>query len=300
MSSFIRREIDLKFTLDGTSGTFNSSGANTVTLTGLRVSASIVFQQGPAFGELDMRVFGAPLDVMNKLTILQNAFNKGVNNTVDVIAGDADNGKALVFSGTMYECWADVSGAPDVALVVTAKAGSLASYTPVAPLSYKGGIDAATIASSIAQSWSPSPLVLENSGVNVHLRNQYLPGDANSQIAALSRMAHFDYHIDEAVGVLAIWPKGLARGSQGVTISADTDLVGYPAYTQKGIMVTTLYNPNIRVGQPVNVKSNVLTPVNGQWNPTTIGHDLESETPEGKWFTHVECDVFGSAINGGQ
>ena len=296
MSSFVKRKINLKFSLDATAGTFTTSGSNVVTLTGLRVSASIVYQKGGAFGELDFKVFVAPLDVMNKLTILQNAFNANVQNSVEVIAGDDVSGLNTVFVGGIQEAWVDANGAPDVAFIVKGYTSLSSAFQPATPLSFKGSVDVASAAASIAAQMTPQ-LVLENSGVHIQVSNAYLHGDANNQLRTLARMGNFDYTIDGAAGVLAIWPKGLARGTQGVEISADTDLIGYPAYTQKGIMITTLYNPSVRVGGPVVVKSKVLTPANGQWNPTTIGHDLESETPGGKWFTHLECDVFGRSLD---
>ena len=35
---------------------------------------------------------------------------------------------------------------------------------------------------------------------------------------------------------------------------------------------------------------------NGTWNVFNITHDLESETPGGKWFTTIDCSLFGQVL----
>ena len=126
--------------------------------------------------------------------------------------------------------------------------------------------------------------------MDAQLDNPYLPGDAMQQLRALAEQADFEWSTDEA-GVLAIWPRGKPRDTAAVQVSKDTDLVGFPSYNDKGVMLTTLFNPSVRVNGPVNVDS-ASTPANGVWYPFHVQHDLEAEVPEGRWFTHMECQRF--------
>lgn len=286
--AFVKRKINLRFVLDAAAGTFTDGGANVVDLTGLRVHCSIVNNQSTTMDQCDLEIYGMPLGVMNRLTILQNGYTQGIFNQVQVTAGDGDN-MALIFAGQIFTAWADFSGQPEAVFQVSALASLGSSYASVAPTSFKGTVDAATVASSIAGQMTP-PLTLHNSGVSVQLDNPYLPGDAMAQLRALADQADFEWSTDEA-GVLAIWPRGKPRDTQAVSISKDTDLVGFPSYNDKGVVLTTLFNPSVRVNGPVSVES-ASTPANGVWYPFHVQHDLEAEVPEGRWFTHLECQRF--------
>jgi hypothetical protein len=70
-------------------------------------------------------------------------------------------------------------------------------------------------------------------------------------------------------------------------------MVGYPRFTEQAIAFDTLFNPAIGFGGSVQVQS-LLTPACGKWTVYQMSYHLQSETPNGAWFTHVECTVFGS------
>lgn len=285
---FVKRKINLRFTLDAQAGTFTESGSNTVDITGLRVHCSIVNNQSTTLDQCDLEIYGMPLGIMNRLTILQNAYTRGIDNQVEVTAGDGDN-MALIFSGQIFQAWADFSGQPEAVFQLSALSSLGSSYASVTPTSFKGSVDAATVASSIAGQLTP-PLTLHNSGVTAQLNNPYLPGDAMHQLRALAEQADFEWSMDE-VGVLSIWPRGQGRDTAQVLISPATGLVGFPSYNDKGVMLTTLYNPSVRVNGPIQVES-ASTPANGTWYPFHVQHDLESEVPDGRWFTHLECQQY--------
>ena len=289
MTTFAHRKINLRFTLDAPSGVFKESGTNTVDLTGLRVKATLAANSSVSMNQCNLEIYGMPLGLMNQLTVLQNGYTQGIFNQVEVTAGD-DNAMALIFSGGIYTGWADAQSQPDVAFVVQAFTELQNAYLSVPPTVFNGSVDAATIAASIAAQMQP-PLTLQNSGVNAQITDPHYRGDPLAQLRQLSRDADFEYGTD-ITGVLAIWPRGQARDTvMAPTISKDTGLIGYPAYNDRGIMFSTLFNPGIVVNGPVSVESG-LTPANGTWYPFTVQHVLESEQPNGDWFTHVEAQKF--------
>jgi hypothetical protein len=51
-------------------------------------------------------------------------------------------------------------------------------------------------------------------------------------------------------------------------------------------MVTTMFNPSIKIGGQVQVQSSILPP-SGKYTVVQISHSLESITPDGQWFTHI-------------
>lgn len=297
--SFSKRHITLRFKL--AQGAFDQNDNDSFEVAGLRVSATITKAGGASQSNLSLRVFGLPLSVMNKLTILGKPLVDGRSNTVSVLAGSDASGQAAVFEGTISEAWVDAGGAPAVSFMVAAFSGIVPALKPIAPTSYKGPIDAALAASALAQENGYS---FENSGVQVTLRSPYYPGTMLSQLEAMAQEGDFNYILDDnavspggiATGkTLAIWPKDGSRNGDIPLIAPDTGLVGYPTRTENGILVRTLFNPNLVFGGQIQVESS-LTPANGKWSIFRIEHELESETPGGKWFTSAECSIFGQGV----
>ena len=284
--SFLERKIGLQFQL-GT-GSFGASGFNTVDVPdGLRISAQITKAGGVSMTDLQLRVYGLSLDLMNTLSTLGKPLTDGRNNTVTVTAGDADIGMSTVFVGTIFQAWADMQAAPEGAFVVEAHTGLLDALRPLAPTSIKGYADAAFLISGLAQQMG---YTFENSGVSVKLSNPYLHGTGRDQILQLAEAAHINVLFDDTN--IAIWPKGGQRNKSAVLISPDTGLVGYPAWTANGLVLMTEFNPSITFGAPVQVQSSI-TPACGSWTVFKVEHDLETQTPGGKWFTRLEATVLG-------
>lgn len=286
--AFVKRHIKLRFQL-GT-GAFGQDGSDTIEVSGLRVSASIVAPGGEFMTSADLRIFGLPPSVMNKLTILGSLINDARRNAVTVFAGDDDSGMAVVFSGTIREAWVDTRAAPAVSFVVAATIGFFDALKPVPPTSFKGTVDAALVVASLA---GQSGYLLENSGVNAQLSNPYLSGTMVEQLRTIAREGNFNAVIDDDASPtkkIAIWPAGATRGGQEILLSAETGMVGYPDRTEAGVMIQSLFNPSLVFGIAVQVKSQI-TPVNGRWTVAKVVHELESEMPDGKWFTTIECSL---------
>lgn len=285
--SYARRRIDLKFQLG--KGNFGDSGFDTVDLTGLRVSAHISKAGGVSLSSLDMRVYGMSLSTMNQLSTLGKPLVDGRNNTVTLSAGDDESGMAVVFTGTIQQAWSDMTNAPEGSLTVSAFSGILDALKPLPPSSFKGQADASVIVAGLASQMGYN---FENGGVTVQLANPYYPGTGRQQLESVARAGPFNFFIDDTTNTLAIWPIGGVRGAQVPLISPETGLIGYPAHTDQGISLTTLYNRAITFGANVQVQSS-LTPACGLWTVFKVDHSLESETPGGKWFTSCECNLPG-------
>lgn len=288
--TFVTRKINLTFILG--QGAFGESGADTVELTGLRTSCAITKAGGASMTMMELRVWGMPLDTMQRLTVLNKlAYEQERFNSVTVTAGDDENGMGVVFTGTIKEAWADASNPPDVAFVVSAFSGGLDAVRPVAPTSYNGPVAVDVLLSSIAAQMVP-PRSLENNGVQTVLESPYLPGTLRDQALAVARSARCNMLIDDQV--LAIWPLGQTRSSLTLRIAPDSGLIGYPQFTQNGIALTTLFTPSLTFGQPIEVES-PLGAANGSWVVAAVQHNLDAELPGGQWFTRVECGLLGHA-----
>jgi hypothetical protein len=286
--TFAKRIINLQFTLG--QGDFGTAGQDTVTLEGLRCSVEIA-QAGLQMAQLDLRVWGMKLEQMNKLTVLNKlAYDEVYQNTVTVMAGDSESGVAVCFQGIIQEAWADGRQPAEMVFQVLAFSGLYERTKPIPPTSYNGSVDVATVISGIAAQMG---MGFENSGVTGQIANPYLPGDLGRQLERICAAADCNYTIDDVAQVVAVWPKGKARNGESVLISPDTGLIGYPAFTQNGIQLTTLYNPSLVFGRSVNIES-AITPAGGSWSIAAVSHVLESEMPGGAWDTSIECGYLGA------
>jgi hypothetical protein len=132
-------------------------------------------------------------------------------------------------------------------------------------------------------------LTLENNGVSVKLQNPYYGGSPWTQAVQIARHANIDMYVDR--GTLAITPAGQPRQSGGTPlIAASTGMIGYPAFRDAAIIITSLFNPAVQVGGQIQVQSD-LTPACGTWYVTHLMYNLEAAMPHGHWFQVMEATL---------
>lgn len=287
--AFVRRSISITFTLG--EGTYGETSSNSVTLSGLRVSATIENAGGRAMGTADVRIYGMTQSMMNQLSTLGMVVTTLRRNTIQINAGDYGGVLSEVFQGTIYDAYIDFSNMPDVFFHVTASCNGDASVYPNTPISYDGDVDAATLLSSLATKMG---LSFENNGVSETLSYPYYAGTLRAQADKIVRDAGIEWN-GGANGVLAIWYPGEARGSSAITVSPDTGMVGYPDYSSLGLTITHLFNPNFGLGAKISVESSLPNAV-GEWVITKLSHNLESELPGGRWFSQIEVARAGITV----
>lgn len=279
--TFVSKRIDLTINL-GT-GQFGESGANTVTLTGLRIRADVQEYGADAMPQCQLRVYGLTLSMMNQLTSI-GPINSAVlyRNSAIIAAGDDGSALTTLYTGTIWKAWADLNQAPDAVLNIIAAGGLAASLKPVAASSYPGSADVGTIMQQLA---TLAGFSFVNHGVSVQLSTPYFYGTALAQIRECVRAADINFTIDN--GALEIWPKNGARNLSSIPIiSSQTGMVGYPAFSSNELVLTTLFNPSIKIGGVVQVESSLLVAC-GKWKVIQVAHSLESETPGGQWFSSI-------------
>lgn len=334
------RQVDILFTLAQDSA--GSAGVETLTLSGYRVRCQIASTGLESGMACAVRVEGLslPLPLLNRLSLMQEGMAAQTRNTVTIMAGDGAGQGArampVVFSGGVVEAFVDYANSPDVAFELRAFSGALPAAVPVAPTSFGGDVAVATLMQVLA---TKAGLAFANYGVQTMLRGGvYYKGSVAEQVDSCARAARISYQI--GVGVLAIWPAGMVAQAQGQahTVSVATGLVGYPSYSQYGVLFQTVFNPDILFRDTVCLQTGGFTPqgagqasaaqtgttagvsgqtgstpagatqagdvplpTRGMWVVQSVRHDLQTEQPDGPWFTTVEAarpDFAGQAYAG--
>lgn len=288
MSDLVQRRIDATITLG--SGKFGEDIGDTITVTGLRIMASVNSVGGEAQGQATIRIFGLPLSVMNKLTSIGPIMTQvRMKNIIQIAAGDRDGPMTTVFRGVINTAYAELNSSPDVALSIVAFAAYGEAVKPVEASSFTGSADVATIMAQFAKQAGYS---FQNSGVNIKLSNPYFPGTLLEQIKACARHAGINHSIDN--GTLRIWPYGSSTADPVIELSPGNGLVGYPTMNSQYIMLKSVFIPNAKLGQKVRVSGSAIEAVNGEWTIFTVIHNLESRTPGGSWFTELQVFTNGN------
>lgn len=289
--SFVKRilQVTVKLATDpGTNqpATFTGigDGGDTATFENKRTTARIQNSGAPGGSMASISVYGLTLSVMDQLSTLGMVFSMIPRNTLTVQAGDSESGLSTVFAGTIIQGYADFNASPDVPFNFECQSGLAEAVIPVPATSYKGSTDVGTIMSSLAKQMN---LGFENNGVSQQVANPYYPGSALQQMRRAAEDANINAEIVNGV-TLAIWPKGGSRGGAAVLVAPPPagGMILYPSYTQQGIMLKTVFNPQIGFGGLVNVRS-LLKKANGTWAVYKIDHALDSQVPRGKWESTI-------------
>lgn len=279
--SYTTRAIDVTVQLG--KGSFGTSGANTVKLSGLRVAATIRKYGSPGFDTASVRMYGLPSSLMNQVSTLGAPIPMERDNNVLIEAGDPINGMSLVFQGTIQNAWQEFDGAPDTYLTIDSVSGAFAAMQPTPAISFPGSADVATIISGIATRIGRT---FNNAGVQVTLSNPYFAGTPLEQAQKCARAANVEFYDDGST--FYIWPKTGNRSGAVPLISPQSGLVGYPKYTSQGMQFRCLYNPSILFGGLIKMQSSIQ-PACGTWYVNELTYNLAAQIPNGPWFCEVGC-----------
>lgn len=313
--SFSRRIINVTFSLAKANGTFDEAGNNSLTVRNLRSRVTIQSTQGgpTAFlSQCSLQIWGmknTDMASMSTLGLTQGIYTKAGTNaqTQLVIQAGDKNGMTTVFGGVIYAAHVEYNQQPDVPLVVYASATQGLQLTTLAPSSYEGSFDVATMLQGIA---STAGLGFVNNNVTAKLAHHCVGGSAFNQIDDICQASGTNWGITADGKSLVIWPISKFRDdSEPIELRSGHGLVGYPEYSVQGINVVSEFNPNIMYGRQVSVKSSIPEPsassaaavaikaagggpntpvgATGTFYVNEVVHDLSCNLPDGPWYTRA-------------
>jgi hypothetical protein len=276
---FVKRQIEVVF-IDQ-----KSNKDNTVTLEGHRCDC-VVSNAGMMNGSmLELRIFGMSLASMSKYSSTGTMINTGnANREIGVVVLAGDEGKVLgqIFTGDVISAYMDFASVPDVSFVISATEGFNTQLLIAPPQSFKGSSDVGEMLKAIATN---AGFKFLNYGVSKTLTDHYSSGSAIDQINAICKAAKIPKKIED--GVFSIWNNDSGIDQGAITaINAESGLVGYPSFDKAGLIIKTLFNPNITQGAKIKLTS-VIPPANGTFDIYGVSHHLSTVSVSGSWFTEI-------------
>ncbi|GAN69281.1 hypothetical protein [Acetobacter orleanensis] len=309
-TSLQNRAVDVTFRL--LSQAFGPNGEDTLTLSGLRVHAEITQARFPTAESATVRIEGMTPDVMNRLSMAAPDSARQSASELILTTGDGAGGNTLVFQGGVTLAYVDYTTAPDVAFVAQAFSTVLPNAMPATPTGYRGAIPVSHVLKTIADK---AGLTLRGQGVTAIVHDPYFHGSPGQQLGQCLETVPLCAGLGR--GELSVWPTSafanrtplsptilhsaptppmFVNPAQALSVSAETGLIGYPAWSAGGLALRMLFNPLVTFNSLIALHSryqpagwgqqNGPVPV-GLWTVTQVHHTLQTQTPHGAWFTNV-------------
>jgi len=279
MKTFKKRGIKVLFKLS--KETFNSNKDNTIEISGLAVRANIEAMLGMSFAQ--MTIMGLPLDVIGRITVTRalTVLNEWQRNQVTLKLDDGSE----IFSGDIVVALPDYNAAPNIPLMIQAQALYNVLLIPTQPKSFPGDTQVSFIMEQLAKE---AGCFLVNHGVNKTLSNQSLNGDLLNMMRTVATAAKIDLYPDGHV--IHIMEKGAPRRDVPVETLNRTNIVGYPTPIDFGCLVSCRYDPKYRIAARIDVDVPEMPIVNGKFRAYSARHRLDTETPQGQWFSDMKLN----------
>jgi hypothetical protein len=294
--------------------TFQSADGTTTKVSGLRASVHISKAGGLSNNFTDITIYGMSLSDMNQYNTfgLQLAAGNIKRNTVTIDAGDNVNGLSTCYIGDVIYSYIDLNSMPNVGFKVQAQTAYYDALAAAEPTTYNSdSVKISDVMNTLADKLAAGNVTVENTlDQDVVLRFPYKAGSLLTQIREFALEAGIQANVDDNVLVLST-PTTNRQGA-AVMVSKTTGMIGSPTYNQNGILVRCLYNPQIKFMGLVQVQSTLqkpspgnpvsdLLPANGTWLVYAVDHTLESQVPNGKWESTLQCSnpQGGPPVGGG-
>lgn len=288
MTSFKKKVIEIRVTK--AEGEFGAKkGSNTKIIRYLRTIIDIRKDGNPSKNIAKIQIYGLSESDMNDLATLSFKPMAVRKNFIQIFAGD-ETDLALIFQGEIANAWAVYRKPPDLYLYIQAIEGLYPAVLMTPAQSFQGSVNVADTIKNLALSQG---YAFEGNDVDTVLSDTYLHGSAWSQMQTLADAANLEFGLDD--GCVYIAKRGRPRNLSFIPlISADTGMKEMPVFDKKGIKFECLFNPDLKLGGRVSVYSQVLNIVNGEWRIYSLLHQLDSEKPDGKWFSQVKASSMGA------
>ncbi|MGP2833612.1 baseplate hub protein [Serratia nevei] len=275
--SYKIRKISVQFVLEN-GKSFDDKGSTVLSIESARCYAAISGYGGMSGTEMTLQIWGLSIDHMAVLSYKGVWIDGPQFNRMKVWADDEP-----IFEGFIYDAMGDYNQAPDIPLVLSANAHYKGQAEKAAPFSASGSQTAEKVISAMAASAGLS--FVNNGAVGLPLSDPYYQGNIVQQM----RTAASDAGVNLTIGIstVTMWPQnGVVDGVKLYT-SPEKGMIGYPIFTDKGLLVITSFSSDIVVGRQITVETS-LPNASGDYQISGAMHYITSWIEGGQWNSSME------------
>ncbi|HEE0108300.1 TPA: hypothetical protein R6W23_004426 [Citrobacter gillenii] len=269
----------LRFEFTNKTGEFDSKGNNKISISNVKATVTLNSVVGMTGTTADFSIYGLGVE---RLADLSGKANGIVSPEEQVINVDIFADDSLVFSGGMNSSIANMNSAPESSLMVTATANAELQSKVASPFSARGPQKLTDVINSICTAAGYEAAFNSVKGMTTS-GSPHLEGSVFDQL----HQACSGYGLAMSVtppNKIEFWPSDKVRDDVIPFISKEYGLIGYPVFSNGGIMFQTQYSSLLIIGRFIDMKTE-LPHASGRYKLTSVRHELSSWDPSGSWHT---------------
>ncbi|HCQ7755540.1 hypothetical protein [Citrobacter sp. 50677481] len=269
----------LRFEFTNETSSFDEKGNNTISISEVRSTVS--FQSaGNLFGtQVNVSLFGLSMELLASLSSkAMGLFGSDTERiSMKIYVGDT-----AIFVGYMTSSIANMNTAPNSALMITATANADLQNKPSPPFSFNGSTPVTSVITAICKAAGYSPYITGLDGIVA--TNPHYEGSIFNQLEKLCD--DFEIAMSVASPTITFWPQNEKKDDVMPLISPEYGLIGYPIFSNGGVMFQTQFSTLLTTGRNVRLITS-LPHASGTYKLTSVSHELSSWMPDGPW--HSVC-----------
>ncbi|MBJ9866260.1 hypothetical protein [Citrobacter amalonaticus] len=282
----------LRFEFTNETSSFDEKGNNTISISEVRSTVS--FQSaGNLFGtQVNVSLLGLSMELLASLSSkAMGLFGSDTERiSMKIYVGDT-----AIFVGYMTSSIANMNTAPNSALMITATANADLQNKPSPPFSFNGATPVTSVITAICKAAGYSPYITGLDGIVA--TNPHYEGSIFNQLEKLCD--DFEIAMSVASPTITFWPQNEKKDDVMPLISPEYGLIGYPIFSNGGVMFQTQFSTLLTTGRNVRLITS-LPHASGTYKLTSVSHELSSWMPDGPW--HSVCianRILNEGDNGG-
>lgn len=282
----------LRFEFANETSSFDEKGNNKISISEVRSTVS--FQSaGNLFGtQVNASLFGLSMELLASLSSkAMGLFGSDTERiSMKIYVGDT-----AIFVGYMTSSIANMNTAPNSALMITATANADLQNKPSPPFSFNGATPVTSVITAICKAAGYSPYITGLDGIVA--TNPHYEGSIFNQLEKLCD--DFEIAMSVASPTITFWPQNEKKDDVMPLISPEYGLIGYPIFSNGGVMFQTQFSTLLTTGRNVKLITS-LPHASGTYKLTSVSHELSSWMPDGPW--HSVCianRILNEGENGG-
>ncbi|MHA3365187.1 baseplate hub protein [Yersinia enterocolitica] len=256
---------------------FDDNGNNTISISNVKSTVSCQ-SSGNLFGtQVNVSIFGLSMDMLSALS--SRAMGLYGSNT-ESISMKIFVENTAIFVGRMTSSIANMNQIPNSALMITATANADLQNKIASPFSFNGSTSIKNVIEAICKSAGYSPIINGLNGVMVN--NPHYEGSMFQQLEKIC----YDLNISMSVTPpnISFWETNTKRDDVIPFISPESGLIGYPIFSNGGVMFQTQFSTLLTTGRNISLKTS-LPHADGEYNLSSVTHELSSWMPDGPWHS---------------
>ena len=279
----------LRFEFVNETSSFDESGNNTISISEAR--ATVSFQSaGNLFGtQINVSIFGLGIEMLAALS--SKAMGLFGSDT-ERISMKVFVGETAIFAGYMTSSIANMNAIPNAALMITATANADLQNKPASPFSFNGATPVPDIINAICNAAGYKAYITGLDGLVV--TNPHYEGSIFTQLESLCNDVNVAMSV--APPSISFWPQDSTRDDVMPFISPEYGLIGYPIFSNGGLMFQTQFSTMLTTGRNVQIETS-LPHASGVYKLTSVNHELSSWMNDGPW--HSICIAYRVQGEGG-